>query len=453
VVEFAALAAFIAAALPIGIALARGAQAVFLAAVVTGVAATFAGMLHVWLDVPITLVWLVLVLACDVAVVAIRPWRRHARANLRAGVTRDGVLQLVIAGTVAVLALSLAPAPLGWDARSIWLFHASWLNAPASVFIDEQSLPAAAFSHPNYPIIGPGSTAVVWGIAGGTENLMLGVQVTGLLTVMVLALGASLILARFARGASPIVTNLAFAGYLTAGLAIADGSIVRGYMDTLQAAAITTLVAALVTSSPRRPTVPSVIVTVMIALCAINVKQEGFWFAIAVLAIFLVLSIRQQSVGKYVPLAGVLAFYLLWKAFLGSTGSDDVSDASGIATRAGELLEPNSTAWSIFARVATNEFLGLPSTAIAVSLVLLVAVLVARRNRRMFSRVALIAAAPLATSLIVITTYALGDTRDRIDWWLATSFSRIIATSELLAWFGIFFAVLLLSPWRRRTNC
>lgn len=43
---------------------------------------------------------------------------------------------------------------------------------------------------------------------------------------------------------------------------------------------------------------------------------------------------------------------------------------------------------------------------------------------------------------VIFLTYALAQTRDRIDWSLATSYIRVISTPILLGWFIVFVAVI-----------
>jgi hypothetical protein len=35
---------------------------------------------------------------------------------------------------------------------------------------------------------------------------------------------------------------------------------------------------------------------------------------------------------------------------------------------------------------------------------------------------------------LIVLTYALGDARENLQWWLGTSFSRIVATPDLVIW-------------------
>src|SRR5690606_12131988 len=95
----------------------------------------------------------------------------------------------------------------------------------------------------------------------------------------------------------------------------------------------------------------------VLAFGAVNVKQEGFYFTVIVIVAYLVTSIRTQGVPKYLPLVAALAGYGLHKLFLAATQTVQTSDADGIVGRLGELIQPGSVAWEVFARLATNEWL------------------------------------------------------------------------------------------------
>jgi hypothetical protein len=451
--DFVSLVVLALAALPVALLFLPRAQAIFATAIVSGVSATVAGVLHVATNVPIAVMWLVLLTACAVTIAAVPTLRAALIANYREPIPFREYLQLAIVGVVIVIVISFPPAPLAWDARSIWFFHASWLSADASAFIDGQTLKAVAFSHPNYPILGPASMAVSWGLAGGGENLVLAQQVSALLSILVAALGGSILVRRFAGNVNAVVATVGFALFVTAALTVGDGLLNQGYMDALQASFIVALLALLVVAIGERMTPVRAGLITLVAIGATAVKQEGFWFSVVVIAVFLVITVRQQYLLKYAPLAGVLAFYGAWKLFLAAIGASDTTDASGVAGRLPELLDPSSTAWSIIMRIATREF----TYTIAPLLLILVfslagAVLVTRRRTQVVRAALLIVLSVLGITGITVLTYALGNTRDVIDWWLSSSFSRIFATVEYITWFAVFLGVLVISPWTDPTR-
>jgi hypothetical protein len=52
----------------------------------------------------------------------------------------------------------------------------------------------------------------------------------------------------------------------------------------------------------------------------------------------------------------------------------------------------------------------------------------------------------LGVLTIIFVTYSLGDSREQIDWWLGTSYSRITASFKSVVWTTVFALVLLNLP-------
>lgn len=447
--DLLALVVLVMAALPITLLFCTRVEAIFAAAAVTGVIATIAGILHVATNLPITPVWLALTIVGSGIVFATPGLRRSAITNLREPIPLGEILQLAVVAVIVLFVVSFPPAPLAWDARSIWFFHASWLDAPASAFIEGQTLEAVEFSHPNYPILGPASMAVSWGLAGLGENLVLAEQVAALLAILIAALAGSVVVRRFARNGNTAVSTIAFALFVISALTIGDGLIVHGYMDALQACFVVALLALLVSSIDSPLTPARAVLVTIVAIGASNVKQEGFWFSVIVIVAFLMVSARRQYLVKYLPLAGVLTFYGAWKVFLAAIGASDETDASGILDRLPELINPTSDAWTIITRIASRELMEWIAPLIALSVLFLLGAIIFAERRFEVLRACLVIALSIAgMTATVVLTYALGNTRDIIDWWLSTSFTRIFATVEHTSWFGVFFGVLVISPWR-----
>lgn len=442
-----ALAAFILPSAVIALLFFTRVQAVFASAVVAGVLATIAGILHVVTDVPIAVLWLFLVGLTLALMASLSSLRSRVIQNARTAVSHQEYIQLVAAAALVLFVVTLVPAPLAWDARSIWLFHASWLNSPAQAFLDGQSLVAIDWSHPNYPILGPASMAVTWGFAGGGENLILGVQVIALLTILVISLAASLAIRTFAATGNPWVNSLAFIFFATSAFTVSDGLLNQGYMDPLQAVFIIALLTVILPVLSMKITWSVAIFACVVALGAMNVKQEGFWFAATVILVVLLVSWRTQYWEKYLPLAAIVIFFGLWKGFLGFIHAVDESDASGVVNRLNELLDRSSPAWGILTRIAKQEATAFLWPSFAIMVLFLLLYLFLSRTWEAAKHVVAIAAIWSIVMGIVVLTYALGNTRDQIDWWISASFSRIIGTGVLLAWFSVFFVVLRISPW------
>lgn len=447
-VEVLALGAFAGLALPLALVFLDWTRAAFATALLSGAIAVVASVAHVATDLPIVAAWLILVALGYACVWLVRPARASFRAHVRVPPRLGDLVQLGITLVIVIFVVALPAATIDWDARSIWYFHASWLNGPASVYLDAQRASELAFSHPNYPLLGSASMAVTWCLTGGAVNLTLASQVIGLMTILTTALAGSVTLKRLAPRTNPLVAGLAFALLLGAMLNTALGLLARGYMDSLQAAAVTAVAALLLPYLGERMPWRWAILTSVVAFASINIKQEGFWFTVAVLLVFLVVSLRTQHPAKYLPLATTVVGYGASKVFLVLVGSSDTTDASGMVGRLPELLDRSSTAWSIIRTIGYDDGLATFRPVLIVVIVLLLALNFVRPGRTSLLLSVFLLASWIGILGIVVATYALGNTRAEISWWLLTSFDRVIGTAELICWFIIFTGVVLISPWK-----
>lgn len=93
-------------------------------------------------------------------------------------------------------------------------------------------------------------------------------------------------------------------------------------------------------------------------------------------------------------------------------------------------------------RLLANEgFASLSKTAVLIVL-FSVAILVSNPGRVTFKLVSLLIASWLLILAVIFLTYALAQTRDKIDWWLATSYIRVISTPILIGWFIVYVGVI-----------
>lgn len=417
-------------------------QALFASSLLASAIAIFSGMIHVWVDVPIQIVWFVMS-AIALFMAFLFPQSREAiRKHFLLGWSWTEVGQMAVVFGLLALVVLYPPAPLGWDARSIWLFHASWLNDSASAFIDAQNLTAIEWAHPDYPLLGASTIAVLWGILGQGENLTLGIQIVTVITVSTAALSGSLAISNLSKTGNIWINLVAFGLLIIAGFSIGGGLFNQGYMDTLQAFVVICLMSALLPALIGRLTFSQAFFAGIVGIAAMSIKQEGFWFSLIVVAVMLVITFQDQYSAKYFPLVLLLGFFALWKIFLESIHSVQQADVAGISDRLPELLNFDSTAWNIIMRLLTNEgFTYLGRTAVLI-LLFSVAILVSNPGKFSFKLVSLLIGSWLLIIAVILLTYALSQTRDKIDWWLATSFIRVISTPILIGWFIVFIGVI-----------
>lgn len=421
----------------------RPTQAIFASGIFSGLLTIVSGVVHVWIDFPIHVIWLVISILALLIVFTVPKTRNIVLLHLRARLSATEIMQLATLVVIVPLVALLPPAPLGWDARSIWLFHASWLNDSSGAFITAQTLPAIAWSHPDYPLFGPAAIASIWGLLGQSENLSLGLQLVTLVTLFTSALAGSLAIEKLSKQGNLWLNLLAFILLIAVGFSVGSGLFNQAYMDALQAFLVVALISSLLPATQSRLSWSQASLASVITLAAMNVKQEGFWFAVAVVFMMLLSTLRDQYLAKYLPLVSIVMGYIAWKIFLESINSVQQSDVAGVFDRANELLHFDSTGWHILTMLITNQGASSLGKIIALMLASGAVILFIRCQRSSIQLISIIFGSWLAIVAVIFLTYSLAETRNQIDWWLATSFNRVIATPVLIGWFTIFIAVII----------
>jgi hypothetical protein len=191
-----------------------------------------------------------------------------------------------VASTVIVF---LSRAPVRWDARSIWFFHASWFadkTTPYAVAV--ASTTAYGFSHLDYPPLTASIGAFAWRL-GNPRNDWIPQFATGILTLACCAVLAILISryvnSAWERLAVGLISTLLF-------LAIIRGNGLDGYVDGLAALLVTVLVVMAFSAKDDQ-------VVIIFAIAAALVKNESFVFLVAVIVPLYLL--RRRSIRPLVP--------------------------------------------------------------------------------------------------------------------------------------------------------
>lgn len=333
--------------------------------------------------------------------------------------------------------LSSAP-PLAWDARSIWLSKATWLNGPSSQYLIAQSDNLSA--HPEYPLAGPSAVATVWGLLNVQEDLYLGV---GIISVAPLAIMGSAIV--IVVNSIPEIRDSTIAQSVmlipaVALFSVSSGLIVQGLMDIALAAAISGMTVILFFRRHLSPFRWASAIAMTIIL-ANNLKQEGSVFTLIVLVCFFAGVIFKRGQGPneaktFIPLLTVWALdRLIWQFFSVFANLRSSVSTDGIINNASELLVPGSSFYSYAATLlGDNKFSWLVLSSIAVSgLVLLGQVLCSKLSIALdqYPHYSILISM-FAIIGILFFTYSLGGNRDSLEWWLATSLERIASTPVML---------------------
>lgn len=427
-------------------------KALLISPVIAFALAGISAQAHVVLDLKLSQLHLLLI-ALQLLAVAVSLSRRVWRSKLVVALKRLRLKQAVISGlaiSLSLLAYVSAGPPLAWDARSIWLSKASWLNGPASQYLIAQQDNLSG--HPDYPLSGPSLMATFWDLQGVAENLQSGVALIAFLPIIVIALG-SLYLLESMFGEDLKWTHVGFAFLLFGTSAFAANEMIgSGYMDvplssTLLALALLSLAYLL------KPSVQLMIPLAALLIIANNLKQEGQIFSLVtifVIALAFLLSTRNYSrVFRYLaPLASVfLLDRLLWSWFASFAGLPESSSTSSIIGNLPELFQPGSRFYELLAQLADRVgFINLLFWQIVTILVIIAARILFKTigtNTMLFALALPVSSAGIY--VVTALTYTLGGARDRLDWWLGTSYERITSTPELLLVGGWFVLGLLMS--------
>jgi hypothetical protein len=421
--------------------------AFFLAPILSGVAAVFSSMLHVILDVPILLIWAFITIFFITTVVLSPKLRVVSMENL-VGILRSRIdlMFMLIFSAGSAAALISTPAPLGWDARSMWFAIPSYLNGPAEQYLTAQA-GGAQTGWVDYPLFGPGSLATVWQLMGVSENLWAGSRFYGVIGISLVALVGYLLFTKYGSDKNIYFVAIAFSSLVSAGFFI-GGGINTGYMDTIQGLLVAaTLASCLIWS--RESLLRSTALVGLVSIAAMSAKQEGFWLVLLVLSVSAVFYLPNTQFWFLLSILPLTASRLFWVSFSDHVNMPESRSTGGLIERIPELLDPSSLAWEIVAKILFDWFIPQNGKLFIIFVLAVAALLVANRTssiRAKYLDVILYFMVGLGILTIIFLTYSLGDLRGQIDWWLGTSYSRITASFKSVVWTSLFALVLLNLP-------
>lgn len=410
--------------------------AAVLAPLVTGLQCTAAAVLMVVVGapdisgVPFAL-WLVLATVAAWVVAAVL--LRREQAPLPA----LGVLDLAVMYLPLLLpALLVRRPPVQWDARSIWWFHAAWIDAGPTALRDALANPALAFSHPDYPPFSPATVAAAWTVTPGS-----GLWVAQVVSA-VLTLSAVAVLVYAVRilvpSVSPMVARLVALAVGLGTWTVAGYAVTAGYVDHLWAAALAGAVVLLLVGGavvgPRGEQADdetrraSLVLAVLLMSVAALTKNEGL-VAVGIVAVTFTVRARHQlrvAMWVWVPVLLGAAWTFVARAF---GASSDLGDSPRIDQLLAGDLEPLERVGPTLSKLAGQ----VGWVVAAAAIVSAVGALGLRSRRRSLGLapggwpwvvLALYAAALVAT--YVISPY-------EIVWHLVTSIDRVAALLALVA--------------------
>ena len=261
--------------------------------------------------------------ACAIAVLRDRP--RHLARPPKGWPW----LLVVPAAGIAPLA-TVRLSPVAWDARSIWWFHARWFSAGGDATVDALQHRVFGFAHQDYPPLASATTALGWWFTG-SQPLRAAQIGTAVLTLSaVVTLGAviwRLATPRLSAAGAALGALVVLAAYGVTGVGHSAPAVgPNGYVDLLQAAALTAAAVALLVA-PLEYDDATRIGALCLAVSAAT-KNEGVVAALVVGVIALVRArARRRTVG-WVAIAFVPA--ALWAVVLATVGVRSEADRQRI---------------------------------------------------------------------------------------------------------------------------
>lgn len=415
------LTLFAFAGFPIALSISRLPDAVLLSPLISSLACSAVWLVSMHLQLPSQLGWLITLGALNVFVFLSPRSRKAIFENSRARYHQFEWGVLLSAGAVfGLLGFRTAP-PTAWDARYIWLARGQWyLNEPEALV--ELLSTDRVWAHPGYPPLVPATLSSVWGLVPSTDP-SIGITVVTLMSVSALAL-AALLLARLVTAHQPSYGTLVpVSVVLLVGSLGADGLINDGYVDALLAALLLSVVINL--ASPGKRSVPTLLI---LLACSSLLKQEGAVFALALVVSALFVAPRRKIV---MALATIISLGAIWQLSLRRWEVPSTSATAGAASRIREFVDPGGKVWSLVRELMATDYRGAILGLLALCLIPLV--LLRLKSDPLARATRVVSVSGLLVSVIVISSYLLGDFRDDLDWWFPSSFSRVSAFPTLAA--------------------
>lgn len=388
-------------------------------------------------------------------------------------VVPTGAVVAVVALLAPLLVFALR-APVGWDARTIWWFHAEWLEQGGDEFASALSDDAVGWTHADYPPLASAAVAGVRSLGGGLDPSRLALATSAWVSWSALALAAVALCAAVlgsrhptSGGAAPrnddlegdaprgsdldggapdsvaplaagthvldgpvatgVVAGAALAGFGL--LLVADRGLASGYVDHLWAAL---LAGAAVLALQHRPSPSSALAAAMLLGAAALTKNEGLAGAVVLVALALVRHRHRLRTHWVVPAALVpgIGWAVLVRALGATNDVADEGNASGLLGGDAEVwgrLDP--TASAIVQLDYSVPFVAVAAVAALVAVVGGVGLSFRRRQLGIGSDLWLWV---LFAGLVgtVVAAYLVSPTD--LDWHLATSLSRTMLGPTLV---------------------
>ena len=358
------------------------------------------------------------------------------RPARRADYWRSATSLAIIASIVSPTLLATRSAPIAWDARSIWFFHAQWFQAGGARAASSMANPAFAFAQADYPPLTAASTATLWNVyRGGDRWVALTINLWLTLSAVVLV---GMMVTRLARARAQPPAALACGLLGLAMFGTAGGTATDGLVDLLWAAWLTAGAVTLL----LLPTTRANQLTGMVCVSAASMtKAEGLAVGLLVVAAVTVRHRRHIRHATWAVLA--LAPALAWVALMRALGAHGTGALYGAGIRG--LLRGDPTVLDRIGPTVSSLWSELaPLGAVATVLMALASFPLARHRHHLGLGLGTqMLSLPTVIPVIYFFVYVTGVFE--IHWWLSSSLGRatIVVRTLLLTEIAIWLIVLI----------
>lgn len=384
-------------------------------------------------------VYLYSILFLTILLIIIQTSREQIQKSLSRINLRSTASYLTLGTLLFGVSVVFIPPVIGWDARSIWIFHARWLMED-EVYANYQRDPINFFSHPDYPIAGSSSLAFFGNLGGGElQNMVRGLAFIQFSIAFYVGIMVSNVC--ISRKSLRAITTF----FITASILVLGGEfgISSGYMDLANAIGISAIFVTLVCMESNPKDQRLRIILFLLTVYTSGLKQESavliFVFAIAwEIARRISKSEASNTVLIYI---GLGLTHLSWRLYLNNGNIPNTSDVSGIFSNVPKGLSDLRDYLPYL-----NEYFSLGgSRALFLAILALTLISIFQKTSTQGELVQKRAGIITVFFLqaVLIATYTLGNSRKSLEWWMSNSFDRIFLTSSV---FTLVIIILALAP-------
>ena len=377
------------------------------------------------------------VLFATIFLISFQPSRDRIQKSLSSTHLRSTAPYLVFGMILFGVTALFIPPVIGWDARSIWIFHARWLMEN-KIYASYQLDPINTFSHPDYPIAGSSSLAFFGSLGGGElQNMVRGFACIQFSIAFYVGIMVSNICI------SRKSLRAIFSFFITASILALGGDfgISSGYMDLANAIGISAIFVTLVCMESNPKDQKLRLILFLLTVYISGLKQES---AILILVFTIAWDVarrisKSQALSTVFIYIGLALTQLSWRLYQIKRNIPNTSDVSGIFSNIPKDLSDLKDYLPYL-----KEYFSLGGSSALIIAVFAIALITIFQKTSIQGELVQKRAAIIAVfflQAVLVSTYTLGNSRNSLEWWMSTSFDRILLTSSVFTFVIVILAI------------